>query len=353
MPQPYRLRVVFGTEGIEEANCSCPVGGGGHCKHVAALLIAWLEEPDAFRGVAELDADLERRSREELIALIKQMLLLQPDLETLLETALREGDRRGTPVNPETYRRQVSSAFRRGGNDWIAPSRIAADIGITVGAADGLLALCDYASASVVYQAAVQEILKHYDMVPDEDRHLGEVVDRCVEGLGSCLASKGDAALREQVLQTLFEIYRFDVDCGGIGLGEAAPDLILEHATGEEMRAVAGWVRAAMARGNSRGGNFHRQMHGRFLLDLEMADLDDDAFLIICRESGLEVDLVERLLTLGRLDEAISEAELTGDYQLLVLADIFLEHGCAESMEPLLVRRIETSQDRRLVEWLK
>ncbi len=87
MPQPYRLGVAFGAEGIEEANCSCPVGDGGHCKHVGALLLTWLDQPDAFRVVAEPDADLEQRSKEELIALIKQMLRLQPDLETLLEVA--------------------------------------------------------------------------------------------------------------------------------------------------------------------------------------------------------------------------------------------------------------------------
>ena len=354
MPQPYRLGVAFGTEGIEEANCSCPVGDGGHCKHVGALLLTWLDQPGAFRVVAEPDADLEQRSKEELIALIKQMLRLQPDLETLLEVALPRGDRRRTPVNPETYRRQVSSAFRRGGDDWMASSRIATDIGVTVSAGDGFLALDDYSSASIVYQAVAQGILENYDMGHDEDGDLGDVVDRCVEGLGYCLAGAGDdAAARERTLRALFEIYRFDVDYGGVGLGEAAPDLILEHATAEEKRAVAGWVRAAMPQGNSWSDNYHRQVYGRFLLDLQMADLDDASFLRICRESGRLADLVDRLLTLGRLDEAISESELAGDYELLTLADIFCEHCYAERVEPLLVKRIETSQDHRLVEWLK
>ena len=175
-----------------------------------------------------------------------------------------------------------------------------------------------------------------------------------VEGLGYCLAGAGDdAAAKERTLRALFEIYRFDVDYGGVGLGEAAPDLILEHATAEEKRAVAGWVRAAMPEGNSWSDNYHRQVYGRFLLDLQMADLDDASFLRICRESGRLADLVDRLLTLGRLDEAISESELAGDYELLTLAAIFCEHGHVQSVEPLLVKRIETSQDHRLVEWLK
>jgi uncharacterized Zn finger protein len=41
-PQPYRVRVTFVPDGISEAHCSCPVGGGGRCKHVAALLFTYL-----------------------------------------------------------------------------------------------------------------------------------------------------------------------------------------------------------------------------------------------------------------------------------------------------------------------
>ena len=355
MPQPYRLQVAFGANGIDEAHCSCPVGGGGgRCKHVGALLLAFLEQPDAFRVVEELDTGLRRRSKSELIDLIKRMLQLQPDLETLLELALPGENQGSAPVNPEVYRRQVSSAFRRSGDDWMASQRVARDIGITLGAGDGFLALADYAGAGVVYQAVTRGILEHYEMIPDEDGQLADAVDRCVEGLGNCLAGGGDnAAVRESCLQALFDIYRFDVDFGGIGLGEAAPDLMLEHATDEEKGAMAGRVRAAMPRGESWSDGYHRRVYGRFLLDLEMAHLDDDSFLGICRECGLLAELVDRLLTLGRLEDAVAEADSAGDYDLLTLADIFREHGCARMVEPLLAKRIETSRDSRLAEWLK
>ena len=205
-----------------------------------------------------------------------------------------------------------------------------------------------------MYQAVARGILENYEMMPDEDGQLAEVVDRCVEGLGNCLAGGGDdAAVREGCLQTLFDIYRFDVDFGGVGLGEAAPDLILEHATEEEKGAIVGWVRAAMPRGESWTDGYHRRVYGRFLLDLEMAHLNDDSFLGICRECGLLAELVDRLLTLGRLEDAVAEADSAGDYDLLTLADIFREHGCARMVEPLLAKRTEASRDNRLAEWLK
>src|SRR5438128_5044577 len=35
--ETYRLWITFGAENLEAASCSCPVGGGGYCKHIAAL----------------------------------------------------------------------------------------------------------------------------------------------------------------------------------------------------------------------------------------------------------------------------------------------------------------------------
>src|SRR4051812_34500633 len=53
---PYRVSVTFDGDAIEDADCSCPVGDGGHCKHVAALLLYYRDHPDAFVEVEELEA---------------------------------------------------------------------------------------------------------------------------------------------------------------------------------------------------------------------------------------------------------------------------------------------------------
>ena len=74
------------ARGIAEADCSCPVGADGYCKHTGAVLLAWRRRPEDFAEVEELDQALGRRSKEELIALVKQMLQHQPDLDVLLET---------------------------------------------------------------------------------------------------------------------------------------------------------------------------------------------------------------------------------------------------------------------------
>ena len=80
---PYRVTATLGAQGgITRSTCSCPVGG--RCKHVAALLLRWLRDPDAFLEIEDVEAALDRRDKAELIALIRQMLTRHPELETLL-----------------------------------------------------------------------------------------------------------------------------------------------------------------------------------------------------------------------------------------------------------------------------
>lgn len=97
---------------------------------------------------------------------------------------------------------------------------------------------------------------------------------------------------------------------------------MLHHATTDEQRAVAGWVREALATlPEEKYSTWRREQYGGFLLELEADALDDYAFLQICRETGRIGDLVDRKLHLGRLDPAVEEAQRASDHGLLALGD--------------------------------
>ncbi len=350
--EPYRLSVTFDGQGVVVADCSCPVGGGGACKHLAALLLAWLHKPAEFRPVKDLDTTLERRSKEELIALVKQMLCQRPDLETLLETPL-PGARR-VPVQQEVYRRQAAAVFRRG-YDWGAAVDIAEELLAITAIGDGFVQQGDYASAAAVYTAVAEEVLEGYELYDDAEGELAGVVAACVDGLGSCLADEQDhLATREAILKTLFAVYRFDVSYGGVGLSDEVPGLVLEHATAAEQGAVAGWVREALsAVPAEKYSSWRSEQYGGFLLGLEADTLDYEAFLQVCRETGRTGDLVDRLLALGRVDDAVGEAQQAGDHRLLQLAAIFVDHGQGDLAGRLMAERSRATEDPRIAGWLK
>lgn len=352
--EAYRVWATLSDGGVREAECSCPVGLGGRCKHVAALLLTWRDDPAAFAPVEATDAGLARRSKDDLIALVKQMLRQEPDLELLLATPL-PGAAAG-PVNPESYRRQARAAFRHGGDGWGAEAGIAHELLATLAIGDGFAARAEWPHAAAVYLAVSETTLEHFGEYDNENGELIEVVQDCVSGLARCLEAERDPAAREALLQALFDVYRYDTDYGGVSLADDVPDAILAHATPAERELVAGWVRAALPEGEGLSQDWQRQAYGGFLIELgegEPGGLDDERFLQICRETGRTGDLVERLLTLARVDEAADAARAAGDYQLLQLADVFVEHEHGPLAEELVRERAARSQDTRLPAWLR
>jgi uncharacterized Zn finger protein len=108
-----------------------------------------------------------------------------------------------------------------------------------------------------------------------------------------------------------------------------------------------------MPTGDSWDEGFLRQRYGGLLLRLEEDRLDDEAYLRICRETGRQRDLVDRLLAVGRVDEAVATARQAKDYVLLGLADVFAAHDRDDLAESLIHARPPSSRDERLSVWLK
>lgn len=348
----YRVEVTIDDEGISLAECSCPVGFSGHCKHVAALLFTWLNSPEAFEEIPDIDTSLEQRSKAELLALIRQMLQRYPDLEYLLKipSPIKSTDQ--TAIDPGVIRHQVAKAFASAGEEWGWRDlfETARDVDELVNLARQYQAHGDITNAIIIYRVLAEEILKHEDIVmQDEADRFGGLIDEAVEGLGDCLESVKDPGARQEILQAIFNVYNWDVRMGGIGIGDSIPDILLHNATPQEKEFLVGLIQAALPDTRKWG----QETMGGLLLDLQAEELDDEAYLTICRQTGRLFDLVSRLLQRGCLDEAMTETQKAEDYQLLALADLFVQYGHGSLAEQMIDARFDTSQDDRLIEWLK
>lgn len=92
--EPYRISVTLGAGGVAETSCTCPYDWGGICKHVVALLLAYIYTPQIFRVIEPLDQMLAGKSRDELIAIIQEVLRHKPHLISVVElmTQMQEGE---------------------------------------------------------------------------------------------------------------------------------------------------------------------------------------------------------------------------------------------------------------------
>jgi len=358
-PTPYRVEVTLTGTGAR-AFCSCPVGGDGRCKHVAALLLTYVNAPEQFTEVEALRTTLERYGKEDLITLIDRMVERYPDLETLVQTSAP--DLTDTPVNPEAVRAQVQGMLRnasfarerRGWDDYGYGygGHVEEDLKGVLTLAERYLDAGDVNSAATAYATVASEVMENYHEYEDEEGSLASLAQACAEGLGRCLAAARDANTREIVLSAMFELYCEDLELGGYGIGDGVPDDILEHATDDEKAEVAGWLQEALPKGDGFGKSFERKEMGSFLLKLQEG-ADDETFLRIARQTGRWRDLVGRLLALGRVAEAEEAARGTDDYTLLTLTEPFREAGEEDIAHKLVLARTRTSDDWRLLEWLR
>ncbi len=359
LPEPYRVQVTFDDTGITTALCSCPAGsptyGNRGCKHAAALLLTWQEQPETFVEMDDLDIILERKGKSELIAFIKQLLVKQPEVAWQLTMSPPTGKRK-IPLDPEVYRHQVAAAFRPSSGRWDAVYEISDELFRIKHIGDTFARQHDYVQAATIYEEVVMGVIKNISGYHDEGGMLGHVVSMTIKSLDELLTDgQCDKMTREKVFQTLFAIFHFDVETGELGLKGEASEVVLKHATNQERSLIAHWTYQAnsQVQGTEWSVERHCQQYGAFLLNLAGEEITDELFLHICHETRRFSDMVERLLVLGRADEAATEAGFASDRELLSMIDLFIQSGYDDVAERVMLERSKQTQNMRILEWLK
>lgn len=268
-------------------------------------------------------------------------------------------------VNPARYQRQIANAFQQ------ETPRIVEELTRVKETADALAQQQNYLEAATIYETLITEIFEQshlyydeeaeYDDYEEEERYypeeegLEEFVRECIEALGHYLADEqADRVAREKIIEVLFDIYQQDLHAyDSLGFVASASEQLVRYATPLERDTIAEQIRAILTNEDKKVKGSLLQAYGRFLLALEKETLDDEAYLQICRETGLLSELIDRLLTLGRFDEAEQAAQSTDDEQLLGLTDLFIQHQQDAIAERLVRARIKEKPAVRMLEWLQ
>jgi uncharacterized Zn finger protein len=236
--QPYKTRVVLVEGGVEDAACSCP--RGGFCKHIVALLLQYVHEPGSFENVASLNATLARLSKEELIALIADLVLRDPSLASVV--GLAAGITKGQPPDVAALEREVDRALCR--RD---PYDVETDLRDILQKAESLAEKQDWLGAGMVYAALLDGMAESY---PDELQEMDEegeiacIAQDCAQGLKECLESGAvDPEITQNWLTTLLEAELADIEMGGLDFVPDAVDTILEYANEQDWELLAESIR--------------------------------------------------------------------------------------------------------------
>src|SRR2546421_2810328 len=243
---------------LASTGCSCP--RGGLCEHLVALLLTWVHQPERFMVRSRLMGRLDEKSREELLALLEQLVQRQPDIEPMIEllvelplaTPAQEKNRAGRgkerTVDPATISSQVDSAFYNAGEGWDAASRVSSDLEELCDIGKSFAEAGEWANAQVVYATLAEETIMQYEDLHDWGQGSWGM-GQCAAGLVGCLTVQStlpkreqlDAEDREELLSALFDLWKFGNNYGGVGGGIACGGA--EKGTAQERKTIEAWLR--------------------------------------------------------------------------------------------------------------
>ncbi|HET8524702.1 MAG TPA: SWIM zinc finger family protein [Thermomicrobiales bacterium] len=230
--------------------CTCP--RGGFCKHIVALLLTWIEDPDAFDAMPPLAELLAGKTREDLITLLDQLATSMPGLEREILRRVpvpvvipphTPGAGKTPSVDLGAIRRKADRALAPmqidPWNDYDEPfdaTSVAVDLEKVRAIGDQYAEAGRWADAQAIYTAVAERAMAQYNDTFDVNGEILWVIDACEVGLLRVLEVQRDlpaadrlpSIARRDLLEAAFRVWRF-----GVGGDPAAP-VIAVAATAKE-----------------------------------------------------------------------------------------------------------------------
>jgi uncharacterized Zn finger protein len=231
----YDVSAKLDSGGVRSASCSCPYDWGGDCKHIVALLLTYLYQPNQFKqrqSVAEMIAGLEK---ETLAAIIMRLIELEPslydELESLILTAkiivpvqsvteqtipavttTPPAPKYPTQVSESIYRKQVKRILKQSRyddrGDWDEYSESPAyinDLEEVVQTATQFLTSGDAEGALIILRVLLEETVNDYDSEADYEGDVAAFIQNLGMPLAEAILSADLDEPSHQALQDTFE----------------------------------------------------------------------------------------------------------------------------------------------------
>ncbi len=345
--EPYRVRIRLDPQGVPvDATCTCPYDWGGWCKHIVAVLLTYLHEPERVRERPPLEERLADLSEEELRSLVLYLadkLHAVPDLiEAWMarreEPTFTPGSSSGAPrlsLHPEEYKRKARAIIhsldhmRRSEAYWHV-AEVINNLEDLASRARDFIAAGDVANALNVLIGVTDAYVDDGFILDDSDGYVGEFAYTLGELWASVLlAADLDEDTRETLRQALSfwnnELMEYGVDAPFentlTAMDLRSPEDVLQ--TGDPLL-----IRA-------------------YLDGLERSGKDEE-YLRFALEAGENGAYAAKLIELGRVEEALAfvrHVAMWGDEWVRVIQALHDAGYVTESLD-LAERVLQSSEGK-------
>jgi uncharacterized Zn finger protein len=189
---PYRVAATFDERGVASATCTCPYDWGGWCKHIVAALLVAIHHPDDVERRAALPELLAPLDRDQLLALLTQLVADAPALYDSIDAHLaasrpaqphpaadvRTMPTRYAAVDPEPFRRQARAILHPARyDDWRYAHSAVEQFGRLLQQVERFITAGDARAALGALAAITEEYAAHWFELDDSDGALGGFFD--------------------------------------------------------------------------------------------------------------------------------------------------------------------------------
>jgi uncharacterized Zn finger protein len=365
----YRVSIGFSDRSIQTAKCSCPYDFGGWCKHIVAVLLVGMEQPQ-IEERPSLDEMLEKLDLEQTRKFLHNLTAQSPDLVDLIDiqiqllTSIKENKSKASKTNKKTsktedqhpeidqspFRRQLAHSLQKSLRNYensyydeedpftdiiyeeIAKTNVFLKAGDSFRAFVMLYAiaegLCNYTEEIENYLGDVSDLVDHLDLEMAEAILLTDfsVKDRQkwvtkIEGTQDVLIAVLDFSLAA-LIQGWDDPY-----LQAVLQGKEKPENI--NLQPVQISTQSQRKRTSIQRGtNVYVHETDLRPLGAIRLRILQAQERFDEYLNLAKDADFFTEYVNMLLQLGRDDEAIAAAENVDDENdAFEIAQKLLEHG--------------------------
>jgi uncharacterized Zn finger protein len=256
----YKVRAELDAGGVRAASCNCEYDFGGYCKHIVALLLTFAHEPEQFVVREDVAKRLAELGREQLLALLTELLDDVPDLSDWLEaaipatvasrplkpaTAKAATPKKKKKVDTEVYRRRVRGIMhsldhmRASEAYWYVGGLTEQLSGVEKTAMEFLNA-GDAETAFRILTTLLEESYDGFEYIDDSNGELGDFLNGVGKTLAEVILSLDlDDEQREDILSDVDEIHSNLSNYGVDGLEVAIA--AAQYGWGELPGEARGW----------------------------------------------------------------------------------------------------------------
>lgn len=162
LPENYYIRVDL-RGGNFVASCTCPYAFG-YCKHIAAVMYAWLKKPGIFKDLGQSEDLLKKMDKGSLVETVIDMIKYDPDVVYVINLRLLP-----RPELPGFMQREMQDIFSEEYVDYLNVREIVKKLDIFREYASDIFQAGDTETSMVVLTPVADAIIDNYTSLDDSD----------------------------------------------------------------------------------------------------------------------------------------------------------------------------------------